>query len=121
MVSYPPRVAVARQPVELYEEPRASKLAQIGLWTGLVSVVVLGAAIRFAHHWNPVSLAIVTAWGASTLVAFGASARAVARATKSRRIAKWGLTLCSISLLALVITGIAFAAGSDPTGACGGG
>jgi hypothetical protein len=120
-VRYPPRVAVASHPVELYEEPRACKLARTGLWTGVVSVVLLGAAIRFAHHRNPVSLAIVTAWGVSTLVAFGASARAMARATKSRRIAKWGLALCSISLLALVITGIAFAAGGDPAGACGGG
>jgi putative flippase GtrA len=114
-------VAVASQPVELYEEPRARKLARIGLWTGLASVVLLVAAIRFAHHWNPVSLAIVTAWGTATLVAFGSSARAVARSTRSRRLAKWGLALCSISLLALVITGIAFAAGGDPAGACGGG
>jgi hypothetical protein len=114
-------VAVAGETVELYEEPRAGKLARIGLWTGLVSVVLLGAAIRFAHHWNPVSLTIVTAWGVATLVAFGASTRAVARATRSRGIAKWGLALCSISLLALVVTGIAFAAGGDPAGACGGG
>jgi hypothetical protein len=112
---------VASQPLELYEEPRATKLARIGLWTGLVSVVLLGAAIRFAHHWNPVSLAIVTAWGVATLVALGTSARAVARATKSRHIARWGLALCSISLLALGSAGIAFAAGADPAGACGGG
>jgi hypothetical protein len=121
MVRYPPRVAVASQPVELYEEPRARKLAQTGLWTGLASVFLLGAAIRFAHHWNPVSLAIVSMWAVSTLVAFGTSARGLARGTKSRRVAKWGLALCSISLLALVITGIAFAAGGDPAGACGGG
>jgi hypothetical protein len=114
-------VALAGETVELYEEPRARKLSRVGLWTGLVSVILLGAAIRFAHHWNPISLAIVTPWGVATLVAFGASARAVARATRSRRIARWGLALCSISLLALAVAGLAFAAGGDPAGACGGG
>jgi len=80
-VRYPPPVAVASHPVERYEEPRARKLARMGRWTGLASVLLLGAAIRFAHHWNPVSLAIVAAWGVSTPAVGRTGCRAISAGT----------------------------------------
>jgi hypothetical protein len=36
-------------------------------------------------------------------------------------VARLGLILASLSIVALVIAGIAYAAGADPAGACGGG
>jgi hypothetical protein len=38
-----------------------------------------------------------------------------------RRAALFGLALSGVSVAALIITGIAMAAGADPAGGCGGG
>jgi Tfp pilus assembly protein PilN len=114
-------VDVAFEHVERAEDPRAGRLARIGLAAGGASVVLLGLAIAFAHHWNAVTITIVGAWAAATLLALGASIGGLIDATSSRRLARWGLVLASVSILALVVAGIAFAAGSNATGACGGG
>jgi hypothetical protein len=105
--------------VERIEESKTATLARIGLAAGAASVILLALAIRFA--WNPLSLAIVTAWALSTLGAMVASGRSLRDATRSRRLAKWGVALGSVSILALALAGFAYAAGTDPTGACGGG
>ena len=107
--------------VERDEEPRTRRLARIGFAAGAVSLALLAASIRFAHHWNPVSTALVTAWAVATLTALVASVRGIVDATRSRRLAKWGIVLASVSVLALAVAGLAYAAGADPTGACGGG
>ena len=107
----------AVEPVEPYEEPGIGRLARIGLGSGCLSLALLGVAIAYVHHWNPISAAIVGAWAITLTVALVASGRAIARGTKSRRIARWGLTLCVISLIALAVAGLAFAAGADPAGA----
>jgi hypothetical protein len=100
------------------ERPRVGRTAGLA---GLASAALLAAAFRWAHHWSPLALAIVSGWGVATLTAFGASIRALCLSGGSRRLAKLGLWLAIGSLVALAVAGIAYAAGADPAGACGGG
>ena len=88
---------------------------------GFASVVLLFASIRWAHHWGPLADALVAAWAGSTLGALLASSRALRSDTTRRRAAKLGMTFALVSVTALAIAGLAFAAGGDPAGACGGG
>ncbi len=86
---------------------------------GLASVVLLAAAFRWAHHWGPLADAVVAAWAGSTVAGLVLGIR---RANgPGRRAALLGLALAGVSVAALVITGIAMAAGADPAAGCGGG
>ena len=66
---------------------------------GVLSVVLLGASFVWAQHWGFLADALVAGWAVATLGALVLSTRAAA----------------------LVLAGAAFAAGINPTGACGGG
>jgi Kef-type K+ transport system membrane component KefB len=104
-------------------EPRRSAVAAL---LGLLSVALLGASFVWAHHWGPLADAIVVAWAISTISALILSLQVVGsdRLWPTRlatRLAKIGLAGGIVSLLALAISGIAYAAGINPTGACGGG
>jgi hypothetical protein len=94
---------------------------RIAALLGLSSVLLLGAAFRWAHHWGLQTDAIVTAWAVSTFGALGVSIWSLLSRETARRFAKLGLHLALFSILALVIVGIAAAAGLDTAGACGGG
>jgi hypothetical protein len=86
---------------------------------GVASVVLLAAAFRWAHHWGPVADLIVAGWALSTLAGLVLSLRATSG--PGRRAALFGLALTGVSVSALIITGIAMAAGADPAAGCGGG
>jgi hypothetical protein len=86
---------------------------------GLASVVLLAAAFRWAHHWGPLADAIVAAWAGSTVAGLVLGIRRAPG--PGRRAALVGLALAGVSVAALVITGIAMAAGADPAAGCGGG
>jgi hypothetical protein len=86
---------------------------------GVASLALLVAAFRWAHHWGPTADLIVAAWAISTVAGLVLSLRA--SDGPGRRAALFGLALTGVSMAALVITGIAMAAGADPAGACGGG
>jgi hypothetical protein len=88
---------------------------------GLVSLALLAASIQWAHHWNPRADAIVAAWGITTTAALCVSIWTLRTSSTARALAKLGLWLAIVSLGALAIAGIAFAAGMNPAGACGGG
>lgn len=90
---------------------------------GIASILLLGASFKWAHHWGARADLIVAAWAVATAVAFIGGLRLhIALGEKSiGRFAKFGFALAAISVGALIVTGIAFAAGSDPAGACGGG
>ena len=80
----------------------------------------------WAHHWGPLADTIVIAWAVTTIWALFLSIQVVGsnRLWPTRlatRLAKIGLAGGIVSILALVISGIAYAAGINPTGACGGG
>ena len=66
---------------------------------GVLSVLLLGVSFVWAHHWGFLADALVAGWAVATLGALVLSTRAAA----------------------LVLAGAAFAAGINPTGACGGG
>jgi len=110
---------MASDPIEA-TVPAPTRNGRIPLALGIASVTLLAAALRWAHHWGPLADTIVVAWAASTLGALITAMRAAAPGP-SRRLALWGLALAGVSVLALVIAGIAAAAGANPAGACGGG
>jgi len=89
-------------------------------------VALLGASFVWAHHWGVQADTLVLAWAAATLGALGVSI-AVLRSYDlwptrlAIRLARIGLAGGIVSILALVLAGIAFAAGVNPTGVCGGG
>lgn len=94
---------------------------RLGGGLGLLSLATLAAAVVWVHHWSVPSDAIVAVWGVSTLGAIGVSAWALVTNCRPRWWARLGISLAVVSLLALGVAGIAWAAGASVSGACGGG
>jgi hypothetical protein len=88
---------------------------------GLMSAGLLLASFRWAHHWGPVSGAIVAAWASVTVSAFAVSVWSLRTSRAARRFAMLGLALTLVSLFALTLVGVLYAAGTDVSDACGGG
>lgn len=98
----------------------------IGAALGLLSVALLGASFVWAHHWGPRADTLVIAWAVSTLGALAVSIQVLGSyhlwpTRLATRLAGIGLAGGLVSILALVLSGIAYAAGLNPTGVCGGG
>ena len=87
---------------------------------GLASLLLLGAAFLWAHHWGVLADTIVAAWLATTVAALTVSNRSL-EPGPGRRAALIGFALAGVSVVALVAAGLAMAAGVDPGAACGGG
>jgi hypothetical protein len=100
---------------------RSTVRGRTGGALGLVSAGLLYAAFKWAHHWNPEAVAIVSGWGLTTVLALSISMWSLLTRQAARRFAKVGACLAGVSLLALVLAGLALAAGIDMAGACGGG
>ena len=80
----------------------------------------------WAHHWGMLADTLVAAWGVATLGALAMSilllrSETIWLAYASKRLAKIGLAGGIVSIAALVLAGAVWAAGINPTGACGGG
>jgi hypothetical protein len=88
---------------------------------GLISAALLLASLRWAHHWGLSSSAIVASWALTTISAFVLSIHSLRTSRSSPRLAILGLALTFVSLLALALVGALYAAGTDVSGACGGG
>ena len=101
------------------------KSDRIGGTLGILSLALLAASVKWAHHWGVRADLLVSGWGVAMVGALWSSVRArrashaVFEATPA--LAKLGIWLIAVSLAALVVAGIAAAAGMDPAGACGGG
>jgi hypothetical protein len=72
-----------------------------------------------AHHWGLLADSIVATWAVVSVTAFVVSTWSLVTTRASRRLAKLGLALALVSLLALALAGLLFAAGLDVAGACG--
>jgi hypothetical protein len=108
--------------MELQATPTAAgDRSRLAAALGVASVLLLAAAFRWAHHWGVVADSIVAAWAVATLGGLVASLRVLTLSLPGRRAALMGLALVGVSIAALIVTGIAMAAGADPAGACGGG
>jgi hypothetical protein len=94
--------------------------ARLGGCLGLVSFALLAASIQWAHHWSPRTDTIVAAWAITTAGALGISVSSLRASYEARALAKLGLWLAIVSLAAIAVAGVAYAAGMDPAGACGG-
>jgi len=101
-------------------DPHPARARSSGL-LGLASAALLAASFLWAHHWGWLADLLVAGWAVTTVAALGLSIWSLTTSASGRRLARLGLVLGSLSIVALVITGIAYAAGADPAGACGGG
>lgn len=108
---------------EIQVTPRRSA---VGAGLGILSVALLGASFVWAHHWGAQADTRVVAWAVTTLGALIVSVQVLGSyalwpTRLAIRLAQVGLVGGIVSILALVLAGIAFAAGVNPTGVCGGG
>jgi len=103
------------RPVELAPSPRRGRVAAA---LGTASTLLLAAAVRWAHHWGPLADAIVVAWVVATLAALPASIFALLCRGGARRLAGLGLALALLSTSAPFV---AYGAGTNTAGSCGGG
>lgn len=94
---------------------------RVGGTLGLASAALLLASFRWVHHWSPLADAIVATWALTTIGALSVSVWSLRSSRASRRLAKLGIALTLVSLLALTLAGALFAAGIDTAGDCGGG
>ena len=101
------------------EHPRTLGLAAFAV--GAVSLALLGASIAWVHHWNARADALVTSWGISTLAALVLSSLGLRGPRRGKGFAAYGLLFGILSVVALALAGVAYAAGMDPGAACGGG
>lgn len=92
-----------------------------GAVLGLTAMALLLASFRWAHHWGLLSGAIVAAWALTTIAALVVSVWSLRTSRASRRFAVAGLALTLVSLLAVTLVAVLYAAGTDVSGACGGG
>ena len=88
---------------------------------GLTSAALLAASLRWAHEWGPRTDLIVASWALATIAAGVVSAWSLRTSRVSRRFASAGLALALVSVLALPVVGLLYAAGVDVSEACGGG
>jgi hypothetical protein len=102
-----------------FEQPVARGRA--GGTLGVLSAALLYASLRWAHHWGLLAYSIVAAWALVTIAAFAVSVWSLRTSWASRRLAKLGVALTLVSLLALMLAGVLSAMGVDAAGACGGG
>jgi hypothetical protein len=89
-------------------------------------VALLGAAFVWAHHWGVQADTLVIAWAVATLGALAVSIPVLWSynlwpTRLASRLAKIGLAGGIVSIAALVLSGLAYAVGINPTGVCGGG
>jgi hypothetical protein len=105
--------------------PVTPKRSAVAAVLGVLSVALLGASFVWAHHWGPRADTLVIAWALATLGALGISVLVLRSydlwpTRLAVRLAKIGLAGGIVSIAALVLAGAVWAAGIDPTGACGG-
>jgi hypothetical protein len=87
----------------------------------VTSLVFLLASFRWAHHWGPLADTIVFLWAASWISGFAVSLWALRTSDEGRGFAKLGVVIALVTCAVLLATGVAYAAGADPMGSCGGG
>jgi hypothetical protein len=88
---------------------------------GMASAALLLASLRWAHEWGPRTDVIVASWALATIAAVVVSTWSLRTSRVSRRLASVGLALALVSVLALPIVAVLYAAGVDVSEACGGG
>jgi hypothetical protein len=93
---------------------------------GVLSVALLGASFVWAHHWGVQTDTLVAGWAVATIGSLVVSIwvlrdEMVWPTRVALRLAKIGLAGGIVSIAALALAGVVYAAGIDPTGACGGG
>jgi hypothetical protein len=104
----------------MLEEHRPLVRGRVGAVLGLTSAALLAASLRWAHEWGPRTTVLVGAWGLATIAAAVVSCWSL-DTSRDSRFAAAGLALALVSVLALPVVGVLYAAGVDVAEACGGG
>ena len=102
-------------------ERQPSDLGMATAILGAVSALLLAASLRWAHHWGPTAYLIVAGWAGATLGALATTIISLTRGHRGLRLIRFGIAMVGVSLGALLLAGIVWAAGGDPAAACGGG
>jgi hypothetical protein len=102
------------------EQPEPGPHQYLVAACGFASFALLLASFLGAHYWGPRADTIVAGWTITTLIAGIGGVRMEGRAQPSW-LATSAMAFTAISLLALVIGGLSYVFGTDPTGSCGGG
>ena len=97
------------------------KLGFAAFAAGALSLALLGASIAWAHHWSVPPMPSSPAWSVSTVAALVLSSLGLRGPRGGKGFAAYGLLFGILSVLALALAGVGYAAGVDPAGACGGG
>ena len=105
----------------LSEDEPTSTRGRVSGTLGLISFFLLASSFVWAHHWGPLAYAIVAGWAITTLLALVFGVRTLRGRGPERKLAWLGFVLALASVLVLLTTAAAYAAGYDPAGACGGG
>jgi hypothetical protein len=106
--------------------PEAPKRAPVAATLGVLSVALLAASFVWAHHWGVLTDTLVIAWGVATRRSLAVAIQLlrddlVWPTRLALRLAKIGLAGGLVSIAALALAGMVYAAGINPAGACGGG
>jgi len=106
--------------------PEAPKRAPVAATLGVLSVALLAVSFLWAHHWGVLTDTLVIAWGVATLGSLAVAIQLlrddlVWPTRLALRLAKIGLAGGLVSIAALALAGMVYAAGINPAGACGGG
>jgi hypothetical protein len=101
------------------QHPRTLGFAAFAV--GALSLALLGSSIAWAHHWDARADALVAGWSVSTLAALALSSLGLRGPRGAKGFAAYGLFFGILSVVALGLAGIGYAAGMDPGAACGGG
>jgi len=96
-----------------------------GTLLGILSLALLAASLEWAHHPGVRTDLLVSGWGLTAVGSLWLSVRSVRASHASLEVTpvltKLGISIAALSLVALVLAGLAAAAGMDPAGGCGGG
>jgi hypothetical protein len=105
--------------MEVVEQSPSRRLGALALVTGLLCVVLFGAALAWAHHWNVLTVSIVVAWALAMLAA-PVVAIVAHRAGSAPALANRGIAFNVLAWFALGFVGLLLSLGADVP-SCGGG
>jgi hypothetical protein len=101
--------------------PEGVRISRLSALSGFLSVALLAASFRWAHHWGARTDALVSGWILTTLTALFVSPRLLWREEVRPGLPRIGLAGGLISVVALAVVALLYAVGINPTGVCGGG
>jgi hypothetical protein len=102
-------------------ERQPSDLGAATAALGVASALLLAASLRWAHHWGPLAFIVIAGWAGASAGACATTLVSMSRGHRRLRLVRLGMAMVGVSLAALMLAGIVWAGGGDPSMGCGGG